>query len=286
MTTSTLSSGMIWGEALRHHDGTLWSSDTQGSSLVSIGASGEHREPLDSPTNGLWFLPDGRLAAARWRDKRIDVLEDGEFRVHADLSHLVEDALGDMTGTPEGRLYVDDMGEDPHSGAPVGRILAVDPDGSSRVAADGLRFPNGLAVLGATLIVAETHGACLTAFDIADGEGRLDNRRVWADLAVMFDERHRPDGIWPAGDGSVWVAATTGQAFVRVRGPQVLDRIPTPGEFAISCCLAGTALYLSASRSTDPHLDLLTEALPQRKVGGRITRIDLSAQTDSSHAKD
>lgn len=273
---ATITSDVMWGEALRVHDGTLWSSDTQGARLVSVGPAGEQRHPLDSPTNGLWFLPDGRLAAARWRDKRIDVLVDGEFRLHADLGGLVRDAVGDMAGTPEGLLFIDDMGPDPHSGDPVGRVLAVDPDGTARVAADGLRFPNGLAVLGDVLVVAETHGACLTAFDIVDGHGRLANRRRWADLAAMFDERHRPDGIWPAQDGSVWVAATTGEAFVRVRGSEVVDRVPTPGEFAISCCLDGSSLYMSASHSTDPRLDLLTEALPQRKIAGRITRLDLT----------
>ena len=267
---------VMWGEALRYHDGTLWSSDTQAGQLVSIDASGAHRRPLGSPTNGIWFLPDGRLAAARWRDKRVDVLVDGEFQPYSDLSHLVRDTLGDMTGTPDGRLYVDDLGADPHSGKDVGRILTIDPDGTARVAAEGLRFPNGLAVIGATLIVAETHATRLTAFDIA-GDGRLENRRTWADLGDMFDETYRPDGIWPAADGSIWVAATTGEAFVRVRESEVIDRVPTPGEFAIACCLNGTSLYISASHSTDPRLSLLTEALPQKKIKGRIACVDVSA---------
>jgi sugar lactone lactonase YvrE len=265
----------MWGEALRVHDGTVWTSDTQAGELVSIDSSGAKRRPLASPTNGLWFLPDGRLAAARWRDRRVDVLVDGEFQPYADLSDLVRDTLGDMTGTDDGRLYVDDMGVNPHSGEAVGRILAIDPDGSARVAADGLRFPNGLAVVGDLLIVAETHAARLTAFDIVDG-GRLENRRTWADLADLLDRRHRPDGIWPVGDGSVWVAATTAETFIRVRGNEVVDRVPTPGEFAISCCLDGTSLYISATHSTQPGLSLLTEALPQKKIRGRIDRVDVS----------
>ena len=276
MTVTTLCDDLMWGEALRVSGGTVWSSDTQAGQLVNLDASGARRRPLDSPTNGTWFLPDGRLAAARWRDKRIDVLIDGEFQPFADLSDLVSDTLGDMTGTPSGRLYVDDLGADPHSGAPVGRVLTVDADGSARVAADGLRFPNGLAVVDNTLIVAETHGTCLTAFDIVYDDGRLENRRTWADLADIFTPRFRPDGIWPAADGSIWVAATEGEAFVRVHGNEVIDCVPTPGEFAISCCLDGTALYISASHSTDPQLSLLTEALPQKKVRGRIARVDVS----------
>ncbi|CAA0124850.1 Uncharacterised protein [Mycolicibacterium vanbaalenii] len=276
MTTTTLCDELIWGEGLRVRGGTVWSSDTQAGQLLEIDSDGVRRRPLESPTNGTWFLPDGRLAAARWRDKRIDVLVDGEFQHYADLSDLVRDTLGDMTGAPCGRLYVDELGADPHSGAPIGRVLAVDRDGSARVAADGLRFPNGLAVVGDSLIVAETHGACLTAFDIVDDTGTLENRRTWADLAEIFTPRFRPDGIWPVADGSIWVAATEGEAFVRLYGNEVVDCVPTPGEFAISCCLDGAALYISASRSTDPQLSLLTEALPQKKVCGRIARVDVS----------
>lgn len=270
-TITTLCDDTVWGEALRHRAGTVRSSDTQAGSLLTITGSEVSRRPLEEPVNGTWFLPDGRFAVARWHSRRIDVLVDGEFVPHADLGPLARDALGDMTGTPDGRLYVDDMGVDPHSGGPIGRILVVDPDGSARVAAEGLRFPNGLAVLGDTLVVAETHATRLTAFDIRP-DGGLANPRTWSDLGRVLGPLHRPDGIWPAPDGSIWVAATTGEEFVRVQGSRVLDRVPTPGEFAISCCLDGTSLYLSASRSTDPGLALLTEALPQKKVRGRIAR--------------
>jgi len=274
VTALALPDDLMWGEAPRYHGGTLWASDTQAGQLVSIDAGGIRRRPLDSPTNGLWFLPDGRLAAARWSGKRIDVLVGNRFELYSDIGHLVRDRVGDMTGTSDGWLYVDDMGQDPHSGNPVGRILAIDPDGHARVAADELRFPNGLAVLDGTLIAAETHGARLTAFDIAS-DGGLGNRRTWTDLAELFNERHRPDGIWPAADGSVWVAATAGEAFVRVRGAEAIESIPVPGEFAIACCLDRTSLYLSTARSTDPQLALLTEALPQKKIRGRIVCVDV-----------
>jgi sugar lactone lactonase YvrE len=266
---------LLWGEAPRPFGDEIWLSDTQAGQLVRISPSGVERHQLENPTNGLWFLPDGRLAAAIWSEKRIDVFVDGAFAPHADLSHLVRDRLGDMTGTPEGRLYVDDMGIDPHSGEPVGRVLIVEPDGSARVGAEGLRFPNGLAVLGNILVVAETHGACLTAFDILE-DGGLANRRVWSDLAVLLGSLHRPDGIWPAGDGSIWIAATDGQEFVRVAGDQILDRVSTGGSFAVACCVKGDELYLSTSRSTDPALDLITEAIPQKRIRGRLTRLHLT----------
>ncbi|WP_102419271.1 SMP-30/gluconolactonase/LRE family protein [Mycobacterium sp. 4858] len=273
MGTDILHDDLRWGESPRVFGNELWISDTQAGQLVTIDTVSHAvtRRDLDSPTNGLWFLPDGRLAAARWCDKRIDVFVDETFSVYADLSAFARDRLGDMVGGPDGRLYVDDMGPDPHSGRPVGRLLTVGPDATVAVAADQLQFPNGLAIVDSTLIVAETHGNRLTAFDIG-AQGQLIDRRVWTDLAHLFDQRHRPDGIWPAPDGSIWVATTTGERFVRVRGNDVLDQIDTPGQFAVACCLNDSTLYYSTSQTTDPALDLLTEALAQRKIRGKITR--------------
>ena len=59
------------------------------------------------------------------------------------------------------------------------------------VAATGLRFPNGTVITpdGATLVVAETFGQRLTAFEIG-ADGTLANRRVWAELPGVV-----PDGI-------------------------------------------------------------------------------------------
>ena len=56
--------------------------------------------------------------------------------------------------------------------------------------ADGIAFPNGMALTpdNATLIIAESHGKKLTAFDIAS-DGSLSNRRVWsADAQLSFDK--------------------------------------------------------------------------------------------------
>ena len=60
----------------------------------------------------------------------------------------------------------------------------VAPDGSVRQVAGDLTFPNGMAITadGATLLVAESHGNRITAYDISH-EGGPTNRRVWADGA-------------------------------------------------------------------------------------------------------
>ena len=61
------------------------------------------------------------------------------------------------------------------------------------VAADDLKFPNGTVITpdGRTMILAETLGLRLTAFDI-DSDGSLHNRRIWADLGARAARRHLP----------------------------------------------------------------------------------------------
>jgi hypothetical protein len=68
-----------------------------------------------------------------------------------------------------------------------GTIALLTPNGSVRQVADGIAFPNGMAVTpdNSTLIVAESYGRRLTAFEIA-ADGDLSNRRVWAILAAAF----------------------------------------------------------------------------------------------------
>ena len=84
-----------------------------------------------------------------------------------------------------------------------------------------------------TLIVAESYGNRLTAFDIAP-DGSLTNRRVWADLNGGY-----PDGICLDAEGAVWYADVPNKRCVRVReGGEVLQTVEVDrGCFA--CILGG-----------------------------------------------
>ena len=96
-----------------------------------------------------------------------------------------------------------------------------------------------------TLIVAESYGNCLTAFDIGD-DGALSNRRVWAALG-----EDNPDGICIDAEGAVWYADVGHQHCVRVaEGGEVLQTIGLDrGGFA--CALGGDdlrQLFIVATR--------------------------------------
>jgi len=116
-----------------------------------------------------------------------------------------------------------------------GIIALVTPDGSTRQVADGIAFPNGMAATpdNSTLIIAESYGKRLTAFDIT-ADGSLSNRRVWADLGDGV-----PDGICIDADNAVWYGDVPNKRCVRVReGGEVLQTINLDrGCFA--CMLGG-----------------------------------------------
>ena len=261
-TTSSklLADDLVWAESPLWHDGQVWVSDTQGSRLVVLGAEARRVYDLDSPINGTGFLPSGELVGARMLGARLDRFDGTDWTLHADLSSFVEGSLGDLIVLPDGSVLVDEVrGPDR-----PGRLLRVAANGQEptvSVAAEDLVFPNGLATVdgGTTLIVSETYAARLTAFTLGPG-GELTDRRIWFDLEASLGEAFRPDGACAAQDGSVWVATTAGNSFIRVRNGVLVDRIDVDG-FAIACCIgAGDELVLTTANSIDQKLPLIEAA--------------------------
>jgi sugar lactone lactonase YvrE len=136
-----------------------------------------------------------------------------------------------------GRAYVGNYGFDFDTRqpfAPAAMILVM-PDGDARVVADELAFPNGAVITpdGRTLIIAESWGSRLTAFDI-ETDGSLTCRRLWAQLEKAF-----PDGICLDADGAIWVASPLSTEVLRVReGGEVTHRISASAR-VFACMLGG-----------------------------------------------
>ncbi len=247
---------IAFGEAPRWHDGAIWWSDMHGDRVQRLSASGiETVCDVPMRPSGLGWLPDGRLLVVSMADKRVLRLEaDGSLATYADLSGLVPRRLNDMIVDRQGGAYIGNFGfELDEQEAPCATVLVrVDPDGGARVVADELMFPNGMVISedGRVLVVAETFGGRLSAFDVAEG-GALSNRRVWAQLA----DGAVPDGICLDAAGAIWVASPTTHVCLRVReGGEVLERIPT-GRGAYACMLGGEerrTLYVCTADSHDP----------------------------------
>ena len=96
---------------------------------------------------------------------------DGSLVTHADLSPVTQVGWNDIVADDRGRAYVNSIGFDfPGGEFQPGLVVLVDTDGSVRTVAEGLAFPNGMAISpdGSTLVVAESYGEKLTAYPIAD----------------------------------------------------------------------------------------------------------------------
>ncbi|TDJ69484.1 MAG: gluconolactonase [Proteobacteria bacterium] len=205
---------------------------------ISIDGSVTDIVAVPQRPSGLGFMPDGTLLIASMADRSVYRYESGSLVLHADLSNTVGADINDMVVDDQGRIYVGNFGYDLFSGAEPAdaEIVLIEPDGSHRIVASGLMFPNGMVLSnnGNVLVVAETFGHRLTAFD-RDDDGNLNNRRIFADLGEMT-----PDGICLDVEGGIWVASYMTGEFVRVRdGGEITDRFEVADRAAVACQLGG-----------------------------------------------
>jgi sugar lactone lactonase YvrE len=245
----TATDGLYFLEGPRWHDGAVWFSDMHGHRVVrhvpggatDVVASVTHDEP-----SGLGWLADGRLLIVAMETQRLLRVEaSGDLVEHADLSGLARGSINDMIVAADGTAYVGDMGMRIHEGGDrqAGQTLRVTPDGGVSVAADDLAAPNGhvLTPDGRTLIVAESAGMQLTAFDVAP-DGTLSGRRTFAELRPESPDVPvaPPDGICLDAEGAVWVADPIGRRVFRVlEGGAVTDSHPFPDLVPVACVLGG-----------------------------------------------
>ena len=246
--------GFTFLECPRWHDGRLYISDFYTHRVLTIDSDGRAELVVEVPNqpSGLGWLPDGRLLIVSMKDHRILRLEpDGQLVEHANLSGLVPGHLNDMVVDAAGHAYIGNFGFDLMAGeqAAATVLVRVDPDGSATVVANGLMFPNGSVVLDSTLVVAESFGHRLSAFDIAP-DGSLSDRRDWVtfgdpptsrDTGEMFGEiTIAPDGIGADAEGAIWVADAMNHRVVRTReGEGIVDEVSTGEQGAFACMLGG-----------------------------------------------
>lgn len=243
--------GLYFGEGPRWHDGALWLSDFFQHAVLRVSLDGRIEKVIEvrAQPSGLGWLPDGRLLVVSMTDRRVLRLDPDGLHLHADLSGVAAFHCNDMVVDAGGRAFVGNFGFDLEGfmadhgieaalapGTPTAAIARVDPDGAVHVAATDMRFPNGSVITpdGRTLIVAETLGLRLTAFDLSPA-GLLANRRVWAPTGGV-----PPDGICLDAGRAIWVSNPLGTEIIRVaEGGEVLDRVTT-SQPSFACMLGGT----------------------------------------------
>lgn len=173
----------------------------------------------------------------------------------ADLSGFIDCCIGDSISDNRGGLYVCDVGfdyldpmADPQ---PNGIIVHIEKGGHTTVVARNLFFPGGMAITAnqQVLLVAETLGHRLCAFDIAD-DGTFRNRREWAG----FSDDIYPAGICLDSEDAVWMSGASTQVYRVTEGGQI-DREIVTEKPSFAVVLGGPRrdkLFICTSASSDP----------------------------------
>jgi sugar lactone lactonase YvrE len=234
-----LAEGFSFPEGPRWHEGKIWISDMHACWVLTIDLNGKTEKIIEVPESpsGLGWLPDGRLLVVSMMDRRLLRLDPEGLKEVADLSRLASYHCNDMVVDAQGRAYIGNFGFDfaANAAKKPAEIILVTPDGQARRVIDDLFFPNGTVITpdGRTLIVAETFGHRLTAFDIKP-DGSLSKRRTWADL-----KGHYPDGICLDAEGAIWVASPYPGEVLRVRkGGTITHRVNVSTK-PYACMLGG-----------------------------------------------
>jgi len=273
-STTVLLDGLAFPEGPRWHDEQLWFSDQHDGRVYAMDAGGGVRTQIaevPQQPSGLGWLPDGRMLIVSMLDRRLLRREpDGRLVEHADLSTLAPGQCNDMVVSSTGIAYVGNFGFDMYAGEQPRStcIIAVGPDGTARIAADGVQFPNGSVITpdGGTLLVGESMAAQISAFDLAP-DGTLSNQRVWAKI-----EGATVDGMCLDADGAIWAACPFTGRVLRIReGGEVADEIKGTHPGAFACMLGGTDRRTLFLCTAPTHIPEQTRAARQ----GRIEAIEV-----------
>ncbi|HJQ43848.1 MAG TPA: SMP-30/gluconolactonase/LRE family protein [Jatrophihabitantaceae bacterium] len=236
---SLLAEGLGIPESPRWHDGRLWLCNWTAGQIVAIDDNGNVEVMADVATTipfSIDWLPDGRLLVVSGQEALLLRQEpDGSLVTHADLR-----PFGDVFN----EIVVDSRGNAFVNGA---SIVHVTPNGDVREVARDIEFGNGMALTPdeRTLLVAESHGMRITAFDVT-AQGSLAQRRVWAGLGG-----DNPDGICVDADGAVWYASVPGRHCVRVREGGEVAQVVDVDRGCFACMLGGAdgrSLYIAAAQ--------------------------------------
>lgn len=209
-------------------DGTLWFVDLQARSLVRWNGEATHH-PVHGVPNGaafdhagrFWFCDADKNAIRRFEPQQqasetvADTLAGKPLNSPNDLAF---DALGNVVFTCPGGS----------ERAPVGYVCCLTPALELERIAEGLLFPNGLALVdeGRSLVVAETHRHRLWkgAWD-AEARQWLEPR-PWAEVGGPVG----PDGMALGADGRLYVAVFGSGQVKAVDGKgRVTDTFDLPG---------------------------------------------------------
>lgn len=254
-------------------DGAVYFSDVYHGTIYRVrGDNAPEAWAKTGAPNGHKILPDGTHLVCDGSQRAVLRL-DAEGRTLGKASSECDGkplrSPNDLTLDHAGGFYFTDPGGS-NLQNPVGTVHYVDARGKTHLVAEGLAFPNGIALRpdGRKLLVGESQHNRILSYEVVS-PGRLGRRRVFAGLPTKEGEQiaNEPDGICLDGAGNLYVA------HYGMRQVQVLS----PAGRLLRRYAAGN-LTTSNVAFGGPRMDQLyvTGALGEEKsTRGGLFRLDL-----------
>jgi gluconolactonase len=192
--------------------GAIYISDTYHGNIYRIGADGVAKVWAQTGApNGHKILADGTHLVCDGSQHAVMRLDAGGKILGKAASEYDGKPLrapNDLTLDPSGGFYFTDPGGSNEQN-PIGTVHYVDAQGKTHLVAQGLAFPNGIAMRpdGRTLLVGESKHNRILSYDIVS-PGKAGKMRVLANLPTKEGEQiaNEPDGICLDADGNLYVA--------------------------------------------------------------------------------
>jgi len=208
--------------------------------------------------NGLKVDARGNIIVADYGGKRI-------LRIHP-VTRRIETLTESWEGEPyrgpndvcldaAGSIYFTDP-EGSSASDPIGAVYRLDMSAQGAVrkvtrVADGLAFPNGLAVSpdGRRLFLAESDTNRLLCFEVGPG-GALAGKRT-----IIEFPNYTLDGIMFDEAGRLWIARYNNKSVdvVDVERGELLRSYPAGGDEVTNLCWWGTTLYVTVAGRHSIH---------------------------------
>jgi sugar lactone lactonase YvrE len=235
-----LSESPVWRPLTRR----LWWVDVAHARLHSLDPSSGAREAIDLPgkaagccvpraSGGLAVALDGALHG-------FDPESGALTRLVSPESDRPLNRLNDGKADRRGRLWIGTMNAEVFE--PDGALYRIAPDLRVEKQFGDVIIPNAIAFSpdDRTFYFADTRRLAIWAFDFDIAEGRIANRRVFADTS---GHPGRPDGATVDAEGFLWSAEIMGGRLVRYAPDGRIDRVvPVPVPRPTSCAFGGEGL--------------------------------------------
>ena len=249
------------------YEGNLYFSERN--KVIRLTPGGRSSTWLQASANGHKVLPDStHLVCSPGRHAVLHVSADGKILAEAasECDGRPLRAPNDITLDRHGGFYFSDPGGSREM--PIGTVCYGVSGGVSRLAAGGMRVPNGLVLSpdGSALYVAETVPNRILKFDVRS-PGVLGPMEIFARLPGRDGHDASPDGLAVDSEGNVY-AAHLGTSTVRVLNPngKLVRTLPAGNYDASNLVFGGPDLSQLFITGSTGH---------RRNTPGRVYRLDL-----------